>query len=68
MRDMELTMEENLHLLYIAKKYHAFPIENACRAFACEMMTVSNVLNVHEQLQGLNEHQLQVQAFKFIAK
>ena len=68
LEDLELSIDEALHLLYVATKYDVAEIRIACREFIKEGMTFFNVVRIHETLQSRNEEELELTSFNFMVE
>ena len=57
---MDVTMEENMKLLYLAKKYDVGHIVAACHEFIKEKMNVENAVFVFNVIQELGKKTMEL--------
>ena len=66
--ELNFSVEDTLHLLYIAKKYDVPRIQINCQEYLRTTTTLENACYLYESLDCMNEDQLRSDTFKFIAK
>ena len=65
--ELKLSMDEVLHLWYVAKKCDLAPILTTCKQFI-QNKQWTNIVLVHETLRTMNEEELELSTFNLMVE